>query len=107
LFVHQDALTPQLVEGFVATNTFPDNVRSLYELEARLDWSPVERDMSTTRQPTLVLWGRQDLVLPVADAGVFAARMPDARVQVLDGCGHALTLDCPQAVSALMEGFLG
>ncbi|MPZ83478.1 MAG: alpha/beta fold hydrolase [Actinophytocola sp.] len=107
LFVHQDALTPGLVESFYATNTFPDNVRSMYELEAGLDWAPVERALPVIRQPTLVLWGRQDTVLPVDDAAVFGARLPDATVHVLDGCGHALTLDCPEPVSALMEGFLG
>ncbi|MFI9814091.1 alpha/beta fold hydrolase [Saccharothrix variisporea] len=106
LFVHQDAVTAELVDGFVATNTFPDNVRSLYELEAGLDWSTVEAALPTTRQPTLVVWGRQDTVLPVANAAVFAERLPDARVTVLDDCGHALPLDCAEPVTALVEGFL-
>jgi pimeloyl-ACP methyl ester carboxylesterase len=106
LFVHQDAVTPGLVDSFYATNTFPDNVRSMYELEARLDWAPVEQALPSTRTPTLVLWGRHDTVLPVDEAAVFGARMPDATVTVLDDCGHALTLDCPREVSSAMAGFL-
>jgi 4,5:9,10-diseco-3-hydroxy-5,9,17-trioxoandrosta-1(10),2-diene-4-oate hydrolase len=45
-------------------------------------------------------------VLPVRQAAEFGPLMPHASVHVLDGCGHALTIDCPDQVGALMGGFL-
>jgi len=106
LFVHQDRVTPALIDGFWAAATQPDNIRATYELEAKLDWSVTQRALPRTTQPTLLIWGRQDTVLPVSQATVFAARMPHVAAHVLDGCGHAITLDCPGRVSALMTGFL-
>jgi 4,5:9,10-diseco-3-hydroxy-5,9,17-trioxoandrosta-1(10),2-diene-4-oate hydrolase len=78
----------------------------MYELEARLDWSSTQQRLPQTRQPTLIIWGKQDNVLPVRQAAEFGALMPHADVHVLDGCGHALTVDCPDQVNALMGGFL-
>ncbi|AKU15309.1 alpha/beta fold hydrolase [Luteipulveratus mongoliensis] len=106
LFVHRERAAPELVDGFWAAGTRPDNVRSMYELEAGLDWSVTERALPRTTQPTLVIWGRQDTVVPVAQARELGVRLPQAQVHVLDQCGHALTLDCPDQVDALMTGFL-
>ncbi|WP_168211652.1 alpha/beta fold hydrolase [Ruania zhangjianzhongii] len=106
LFVHDDRITDELAEGFFAAQTRPDNVRSMYELQARLDWSTVEAGLATTEQPTLVLWGGQDSVLPVDRAAVFGQLLPNATVRVFDDCGHGLPLDCPGRISTQMVEFL-
>jgi pimeloyl-ACP methyl ester carboxylesterase len=107
LFVHRDLVTPTLVRAMWAPNTFADNMRADYELEQRLDWSRTEQALPTTRVRTLIIWGRQDQVLPVAQSRRFAALMPNADVRLLNRCGHALTLDCPGAVNRLLKGFWG
>ncbi|HZX08580.1 alpha/beta fold hydrolase, partial [Kribbella sp.] len=38
LFVHQDRVTPQLVDAMWIPGTYRDNVRSMYALERGLDW---------------------------------------------------------------------
>jgi 4,5:9,10-diseco-3-hydroxy-5,9,17-trioxoandrosta-1(10),2-diene-4-oate hydrolase len=106
LAVHQNRAPAGLADSMWAAATLPDNVRSMYELEARLDWSSTQQRLPQTRQPTLIIWGKQDNVLPVRQAAEFGALMPHADVHVLDGCGHALTVDCPDQVNALMGGFL-
>lgn len=105
LFVHQDLLTPDLVEAMWAPNTFPDNLRANYELEQNLDWRQTQRALPDTRMPTLIMWGRQDQVLPWTQAAQFGRLMPQATVRVLDGCGHALTLDCAGPVSSVLQSF--
>jgi 4,5:9,10-diseco-3-hydroxy-5,9,17-trioxoandrosta-1(10),2-diene-4-oate hydrolase len=107
LFVHKQRVTSTIVDAMWAPNTLPDNLRATYELEARLNWSITQSALPSTRQPTLIIWGRQDTVLPVWQAGIFAKLMPAAKVHVLNDCGHALTLDCPDRVIALMNGYLG
>lgn len=106
LFVHRDRITPALLTAFWAPNTFPANVQATVRLEQHLDWTATQHALPATRQRTLIVWGRQDAVLPVRQAATFAARMPHADVHVLDRCGHALTLDCPDPVSHLMMDFL-
>lgn len=106
LFVHQNLVTPQLVDTLWIPGTYRDNVRSMYALERGLDWSVTEKALPSTRQPTLVLWGDHDTVLPVAQAARFAKLLPNATVRVLANCGHALTVDCPGQVTPLMAAYL-
>jgi pimeloyl-ACP methyl ester carboxylesterase len=37
---------------------------------------------------TLVIWGREDALVPVAYAEEFGRQIAGARVEILDGCGH-------------------
>jgi 4,5:9,10-diseco-3-hydroxy-5,9,17-trioxoandrosta-1(10),2-diene-4-oate hydrolase len=106
LFVHKDLVTPQLVDAMWIPGTYRDNVRSLYALERGLDWSVTERALPSTRQPTLVVWGDHDTILPVEQAARFGKLLPNATVHVLPGCGHALTVDCPRQVSRLLVAFV-
>ncbi|HEY9371684.1 alpha/beta fold hydrolase [Streptomyces sp.] len=106
LFVHKELATDEVVDAAWGPAAVPDNLRSVYRLERGLDWSVTQRALPETRLPVLVVWGRQDGVLPVAQAARFGRLLPDARVRELDGCGHALTLDCPAPVGRLMEEFL-
>jgi 4,5:9,10-diseco-3-hydroxy-5,9,17-trioxoandrosta-1(10),2-diene-4-oate hydrolase len=106
LFVHQDLVTPQLVDSMWIPGTYRDNVRSMYALERGLDWSVTEHALPSTRQPTLVLWGDHDTVLAVDQAARFGELLPNATVHVLPGCGHALTIDCADQVSPLITAFL-
>jgi pimeloyl-ACP methyl ester carboxylesterase len=56
--------------------------------------------------PTLVLWGKQDRLVPPAYAQEFANRIPGARVEMLDQAGHLLTAEHPEKVAGLIEDFL-
>jgi len=106
LFVHKDLVTPTVIDEMWVPGTHRDNVRSMYALERGLDWRVTQAALPSTRQPTLVLWGRQDTVLPVAQARRFGDLLPNATVRVLPGCGHALTLDCAGPVTAALEDFV-
>lgn len=58
------------------------------------------------RVPTLVLWGREDRILPSSWASEIADRIPAARAVVLDDCGHVPQLELPEAFTATVEAFL-
>ena len=106
MFVHKDLVTPRLVDSMWVPGTYRDNVRSMYALERGLDWSVTEQALPSTKQPTLVLWGDHDTVLPVAQAARFEKLLPNATVNVLPGCGHALTVDCADRVTPMLSAFL-
>ncbi|TDW14239.1 alpha/beta fold hydrolase [Kribbella kalugense] len=106
LFAHQELVTPQLVDSMWIPGTYRDNVRSMYALERGLDWSVTEKALPSTGQPTLVLWGDRDTVLPVAQAARFGKLLPNATVRVLPDCGHALTVDCADRVTPLLSAYL-
>ena len=56
--------------------------------------------------PTLLVWGKEDRVVPPVYADEFAQRIPSARVQIVDGAGHAPHLEQPAAVARMVADFL-
>ena len=46
------------------------------------------------RTPALVIWGRQDKLLPVAHADILKRLLPEVQVQVFDPCGHLPQIEC-------------
>jgi pimeloyl-ACP methyl ester carboxylesterase len=56
--------------------------------------------------PTLIIWGQQDRIIPVAHAQIVAAGIPGARLQIYDHCGHMPQLECPDEFNKLVLEFL-
>jgi poly(3-hydroxyoctanoate) depolymerase len=58
------------------------------------------------RQPTLILHGDDDPLVPVANARWMADLLPDARLSVVPEAGHLLLLDEPDSVVEELTAFL-
>jgi len=56
--------------------------------------------------PTLLLWGQQDQFASIETARTIAARVRDARLVVLDDCGHLPTLEQPEACVPAVRAWL-
>ena len=56
--------------------------------------------------PALVVWGRNDRIVPAHDALAYAKRIRDARLVILDGTGHCPQLERPVRFNRLLDGFL-
>ncbi|WP_419931676.1 alpha/beta fold hydrolase [Candidatus Poriferisodalis sp.] len=56
--------------------------------------------------PTLLVWGRQDRLIPPAYADAWQAALPDATVELVDGAGHMLPYEQPAAVVAAVTAHL-
>jgi predicted alpha/beta-fold hydrolase len=58
------------------------------------------------RQPTLVLAGDDDPIVPMVNGRLLAWRIPQARLHVVRGGGHLFLLERPADVAALVADFL-
>jgi abhydrolase domain-containing protein 6 len=58
------------------------------------------REAGAIRQPALLLWCRQDRVIDPSALDAYAARIPQARKVLLDGCGHMAIVERPREVAA-------
>ncbi len=56
--------------------------------------------------PTLVLCGRDDALTPVDKHTAMAAGIRDARLVVVEHCGHLSTIERPEAVNQAMRAWL-
>lgn len=62
--------------------------------------------ISSVTEPTLVLWGDNDLVVPLRTGKVLAARMPYARLEIISGSGHEPMLDQTEQLNTLVRKHL-
>jgi len=58
-------------------------------------------------QPTLVLTGTNDNLVPMANSAVLAAYLPDARLRVFEGWGHYLLHDPASGAGDVVADFFG
>ncbi len=99
---HPDRLRPELLSEFLApalgAEGFLPAVSALtgYDLTDRLE---------QIRVPTLIVWGRDDLVVPAADAKGFEERIPGAELVVFGDCGHVPMAERPVRFNRLLESF--
>ena len=56
--------------------------------------------------PTMIVWGKQDRLVPAEYATEFAKRIPGSRVEIIDHAGHLLGLEHPARLAELIENFL-
>jgi pimeloyl-ACP methyl ester carboxylesterase len=57
--------------------------------------------------PTLVAWGAADRLIVPAYAARWQALIPGARVELIEGAGHMLPYEQPEAFTRAVAGFLG
>jgi pimeloyl-ACP methyl ester carboxylesterase len=57
-------------------------------------------------RPALLLWCRQDAVIDASALDLYAARMPQARKVLLDGCGHMSITEQPHNVAVAVEDLI-
>jgi pimeloyl-ACP methyl ester carboxylesterase len=57
--------------------------------------------------PALVMHGDSDQLVPLERAREIAQLVPNARLEIVPRCGHMLTMERPDAVSAALAGWLG
>jgi pimeloyl-ACP methyl ester carboxylesterase len=78
-------------------------VREQKAIMARPDSRPMLAEID---MPTVVICGRQDLAVPLTRAEEMATTIPDARLAVLEVCGHMAPLERPAEVSAALRRWL-
>lgn len=66
----------------------------------------IARHLPRMQQPTLIVWGRNDPIVPVAHAVAAARAMPRARLEVFERCGHLPPFEHADAFNRLVEEFL-
>lgn len=91
----QAIATPAMIDRYWELLRYPGNREATLDRFAGYRPSARTNALAGIRVPTLILWGRDDKVIPVTSAGWFAARLPNARLTILDGVGHIPMEEAP------------
>jgi len=97
----------EAVRNLYHDQAFADRLLALTPSEAQLDvmlhnrftvakfgWQPrwydpdLEKWLHRIKLPALVVWGDDDKIMPPANAALWRERLPDARVVMIEQCGH-------------------
>ena len=75
-------------------------------LDAIMDYDFRDR-LPEVSTPTLIVWGRNDRIVPVDGADEYERLIPNARKVILEDTGHVPMLERPARFNQLLEEFLG
>ena len=76
----------------------------IYQLLAMAGWTSLPW-LRAVRQPTLILMGRDDPLVPLANGHILARLIPNARLEVIDD-GHLFIVSQPVETARRIERFL-
>jgi len=67
----------------------------------------LDNRLAVIKQPTLVLWGREDKLIPLSFGERFHKEIAGSRLRVIDNCGHMPHVECPEKFNDALLQFLG
>lgn len=68
--------------------------------------APIRNNLSKIIQPVLIVWGKDDRVLPVNGAYTAIQSLPNARLEIFEGCGHIPFFERSEKFNQLVLEFL-
>ena len=77
---------------------------ALYRSAGEID---LLHDLKHISQPTLILHGEADGIVPVNEARLLSEILPNAKLSILPGAGHVPTLTRPQEIAHEVMNFFG
>ncbi len=78
----------------------------------RIAWRPymfnptLPHLLGGVRSPALVVWGRDDRIVPLSAGEAYARVLPRARLEIIEGCGHWVEMERPDVLGRLVTDFL-
>lgn len=95
-----------MAQQAVARLNRPPSWRGYYmQMMATVGWSSL-LFLGKIRQPTLVMAGDDDPIVPVVNGRILARLIPDARLHVVKGGGHLFLLDRARESAEVVRQFL-
>jgi pimeloyl-ACP methyl ester carboxylesterase len=81
----------------------------LAALRARTQWSmfPVEPDLNKIAAPTLIIWGAQDELIPLAAGRKMSSLIKGSKLSIFENCGHLPQEEMPARVVEELTRFIG
>ena len=95
---------PDLIKRHAEATKSPSPTSYLFQLAALSGWSSLPW-LWSLRQPTLIIAGTDDPLVPVVNARIMATMLRDSRLELVDD-GHLFLVTNPQQSARMIEAFL-
>ncbi|HEX5168250.1 MAG TPA: alpha/beta hydrolase, partial [Cyclobacteriaceae bacterium] len=101
-----EIVTKELVDDVYKTLQSRSKVLSIIGLAKEAQRNNVGDLLSEIRTPTLLVWGKNDIITPPEVAMDFHKRLPRSGVILLDDCGYAPMMEQPDLFNHHVRIFL-
>jgi pimeloyl-ACP methyl ester carboxylesterase len=105
LFYDKSKMSPGDVDRAYKVLNAKGGARAMVKLSKTARRNYLGDELCDIRCPTLLIWGKQDIVTPPSAAQGFMDLLPDARIAWIDNCGHAPMLEAPEIFAEAMLKF--
>ncbi|NQV22974.1 MAG: alpha/beta hydrolase [Rhodopirellula sp.] len=104
-FLRDSGRTAERQQWFdrIAANDRVGSVRATHGVIRRADYS---NQISLVQVPTMLITGKDDVATPPTDASKMHSLIAGSELVVIPDSGHAVTIEKPLEVTALIESFL-
>jgi pimeloyl-ACP methyl ester carboxylesterase len=106
-FFDPELVPEALVEDVERAMARPGTRAAALEAVRGMRFSEVEGRYRTITAPTLLLWGREDVVTPLSFGERLVRELPNARLVVYPRCGHFPMIEAVAASNRELLAFLG
>lgn len=97
-----DFLARDMLRKFKKLNWVVDrSARSMFRGDDLLDGK-----LSSLQMPVLIVWGKQDHLIPLATGVSMHSQIPQSVMQIYDGCGHLAPGQCANRIGPRLIDFL-
>ncbi len=88
---HPERIEESAVEAYAANLRQPDHVQAVLETGRRAtdaEYAELQQNLHLVDVPTLIVWGRQDRLVPFASGADLKQKLPNAQLLAIEDCGH-------------------
>jgi pimeloyl-ACP methyl ester carboxylesterase len=100
------APTPDAVLDDLVNRAKTAQAARMFEAEADLDSHLLEGRLGEISTPVDVVWGESDAYLGRDDPDRLVAELPNARLTLIERCGHVPQVECPTKLAAVLAEVL-
>ena len=82
------------------------------EMCFRIAWKPymysqtLPHLLGSVKVPALIVWGDKDKIVPVSAAKRYLSALPNAKLEIIQDCGHCVDLEQPERLAKLVTPFI-
>lgn len=98
--------TDELVAEVMQVTTHTDKCLSILKCAKSTQRDQVLTLLPEIQTPVLLIWGNDDQITPPGVASQFRDHLPNARLVMLENCGHAPMMERPDMFNAILARFL-
>ena len=111
VYANTDRVHSQTVDRYIDLIKREGNTKAMVDISKTMEFvknkvDPRIGEISKIQQPTLILWGQHDNVLPVKDAQQFYENTPNSKLVIFDEAGHVPMEEIPKTSVEPLKEFL-